>query len=469
MGEIYRATDDSLGRAVAVKVLSERYAQDESIRARFMREALAAARLSSQPNTVTIFDVGEHGDRPYIVMEYMSGGTLADRLKAEGPQAPGQVIRWLEHAAAALDRAHADGIVHRDVKPGNLLLDREGNVHVADFGIASAGGLDSFTKTGTVLGTAGYLSPEQAMGERTSPASDRYALGVVAFELLTGQRPFTSDSPTAEAAMHVNAQVPSVSELCEGLPPEIDEVFERAMAKDPESRYPTCADFVADLRHALEEAAGATSELPVVPPPAPAPAPPAEESNRVRSYPPARRQRSLTPLLAVAGILLLGGGAAAAIMLAGDDDGGGDTRAATTPELSVSVKTVTRPGTTIERVTTVRAQPPPPTEEPDPPATTAATTTAAPPSSASGVQLVDQSTGLIRAGRYSEALPIAQQALAKLDGSGQLYEAYAHFNVGKSLAELGRCSEALPHIDASEAIQGSRSDFRDVRAKCGAG
>src|SRR5439155_18544112 len=135
MGEIYRATDETLGRAVAVKVLAEPYAQDESIRERFTREALAAARLSSEPNTVTIYDVGEHDQRPYIVMEYLSGGTLGDILRKEGAQPPERVFAWLEQAGRALDAAHRHGVVHRDVKPGNLLLDREGHVHVADFGI----------------------------------------------------------------------------------------------------------------------------------------------------------------------------------------------------------------------------------------------------------------------------------------------------------------------------------------------
>ena len=138
MGEIYRATDDALGRAVAIKLLAERFAEDVSIRQRFTREALAAARLSGQPNTVTIFDVGEWHGRPFIVMEYLSGGSLDELLSREGAQPPRRALRSLGQAAAALDHAHANGIVHRDVKPGNLLLDRGGGVRVADFGIASA-------------------------------------------------------------------------------------------------------------------------------------------------------------------------------------------------------------------------------------------------------------------------------------------------------------------------------------------
>src|ERR671936_1325766 len=255
MGDIYRATDDTLGRAVAVKVLAERYAQDEAIRERFMREALAAARLSGEPNIVTIFDIGEWHERPFIVMEYLSGGSLDDRIQKDGAQQPGQALGWLEEAALALDAAHRNGVVHRDVKPANLLLDRDGDVHVADFGIASAAGLDSLTITGTVLGTAGYLSPEQARGEAATEASDRYALAVVAFELLSGRRPFENDSMTAEASAHVNTPVPSIYELCEHLPLELDPVFRKALAKNPDVRFPDCTEFVACLRQAVAEAA----------------------------------------------------------------------------------------------------------------------------------------------------------------------------------------------------------------------
>ena len=191
MGEIYLARDRDLGRQVAIKLLAERFAEDAELRQRFTREALMAARLSTHPNMVTIFDVGEFRSRPYIVMEYMAGGTLAEQA-AEGPIPAGRALAWLGQAADALDAAHAEGIVHRDVKPANLLLDERGEVHVADFGVArvldeSTSGL---TAPGTVLGTAGYISPEQAQGQPSTASSDLYSLGIVAFELLTGSRPF---------------------------------------------------------------------------------------------------------------------------------------------------------------------------------------------------------------------------------------------------------------------------------------
>ena len=253
MGDILLATDTRLDRSVVIKLLAERFAEDDEIRRRFTREALAAARLSSAPNTVTIFDVGETDEgRPFIVMEYLSGGSLEDRLR-KGPVPTEDALEWLGQAAVALDAAQAGGIVHRDVKPGNLLLDADGNVHVADFGVARATGLDSLTVAGTVLGTAGYLSPEQARGEQAGPASDRYALGVLAFELLTGERPYQRDTTAAEAAAHVHEPVPSIHDRNPSLPPALDRCFRRALAKDPARRFESNTAFVAALRDALAE------------------------------------------------------------------------------------------------------------------------------------------------------------------------------------------------------------------------
>src|ERR671937_924900 len=325
MGEIYAATDESLGRAVAIKVLHDRFAADESVRRRFMREALASARVSGEPNTVTIFDVGEWHGRPLIVMEYLSGGTLDERIADDGPQPVERALRWLEQAAEALDNAHRHGVVHRDVKPGNLLLDREDNVHVADFGIASAAGMDSLTATGTILGTAGYLSPEQAQGRRATSASDLYGLGVVAFELLTGDRPFRRESLTAEAAAHVNEPVPSASQRRPGLPREVDLVFQKALAKRPQHRYSSARAFVEALEEALR--APATQETVAMPVPAPPRAPVAT--------PTAARPARRWPLVA---LLLLLGALAGGILAFALTRGGSDHNAA--PLVRTVVKTV---------------------------------------------------------------------------------------------------------------------------------
>ncbi|MFL5944095.1 MAG: serine/threonine-protein kinase [Gaiellaceae bacterium] len=440
MGDIYRATDSSLGRDVAIKILAERYAEDASVRQRFTREALAAARLSAEPNTITIFDVGEHQGRPYIVMEYLAGGSLDDVLREGGPQPPEQALRWLEQAAAALDAAHVRGVVHRDVKPGNLLLDKEHNVHVADFGIASATDMDSLTMTGTVLGTAGYLSPEQAQGQRATPASDRYALAVVAFELLAGSRPFTGDSPTAEAAAHINAPVPSVAERS-GLPRALDAVFEHALAKDPTWRYNTCTEFVGALRAAFSHD---TRELAVVDD--------ATEYTRPLLRPPVRDRA--WPLLAA----LLAFGAVAGALLAYFLTRGGDEKAAPPPPTHVvtRVQTVTTQGRvrTVERpVTVTAATPTPPASSPSP------------SSGASGSSLNDAGFAKMRGGDYAGALPLLEQAVQKLTGTNTLTEAYAKYNLAYTRYHLGNCSGVLELLDSSESIQGHRSEIDRLRAQ----
>ena len=444
MGDIYRATDSLLGRAVAIKVLAARYAQDEAVRKRFTREALAAARLSGQSNIVTIFDVGEHNERPYIVMEYLSGGSLDDVLREGGPQPPGQVFTWLDQAGRALDAAHAEGVVHRDVKPANLLLDRDRNVHVADFGVASAAGIDSLTMTGTVLGTAGYLSPEEAQGERATPASDRYGLGVVAYELMTGSRPFEADSPTAEAAAHVNAPVPSVSRAT-GLPWELDAVFDRMLAKDPAQRYGTSADFVAALQAAFADAAGSTRELPVVAVPATTATRPLrgpEESVRV----PYRRRpgpsRAVWPLLAA--LLLLGGigGALLAYSLTR-----GDTKLARTTIVTHTERVTTQGQvTTVERPVTVTTSPSVPGG-----------------SSASGPALNNAGYAKMQAGDYAGALPLLELAVQKLQGTNSLDEAYADYNLASTRFQLGNCDGVLDLLDRSESIQGQRGAINSLR------
>jgi eukaryotic-like serine/threonine-protein kinase len=313
MGEVYRATDTALERTVAVKVLSDRYARQDDARARFRREALAAARLSATPNVVTVFDVAEHDGRPLIVMEYLEGGSVYERLRA-GRIPQGQALTWLEQAADALDRAHASGVVHRDVKPANLLLDRDGNVHVSDFGIASASGADMLTEPGTVLGTAGYLSLEQARGEPATSASDRYSLAVVAFELLTGRRPFGGDTPTTEAFAHVHASIPRVGGVDPTLPLALDSVFDSALAKDPSQRPGTARELVRRLREALDDApvtvAAPTKVL--------GPQPRVVRTRRVvRREHHARRQRGR--LAALVALVLLGLGLGAAALVAMGD------------------------------------------------------------------------------------------------------------------------------------------------------
>jgi eukaryotic-like serine/threonine-protein kinase len=442
MGQIFRARDRELDRDVAVKLLAERYAQDETLRHRFRREALAAARLSSNPNIVTIFDVAEHNGRPMIVMEYVEGGSLEEL--ADGPS-PGQVLAWLDEAAAALDAAHAAGVVHRDVKPGNLLLDGRGHVKVADFGVASAAGLDSFTQAGTILGTAGYLSPEQARGERAGPASDRYALAVVAYELLTGSRPFERGSPTAEATAHATTRVPSAHAMNPSLPRAFDRIFERALAKDPGNRYPTAAAFVADLRRELEE--DTPDSWTVL------------EHTTPRTIAPPPRPSSTRPLLiglVVLFALLAAGGILAAVLAT---RGGNQSGASGPPTV---VRTVTGPGRTVLQTVTVQ---PTPARAP----TTAPATAAV--SGSSGADLNNTAYAKMRAGDYAGALPLLEQAVQKLNGTGQIDEAYADFNLAYTRYQLGDCTDVLALLDRSQSIQGHRSEInhlrKDARKTCG--
>ena len=443
MGEVYRATDTLLGRPVAVKLLAQRYAADAEIRRRFTREALAAARLSADSAIVTIYDVGESAGRPFIVMEYVAGGSLADALRRGGPQPAERALAWLESTAKALDYAHAHGVVHRDVKPGNILLDEHDSIHVADFGVASAAGLDSFTQTGTILGTAGYLAPEQAQGRPAGPEADRYALGVVAFELLTGARPFETESPTVEAAAHVSSPVPSISSRGLGIPKEADDVLRRALAKDPSRRFRSCAEFVAALRDAYSASAGETRIVPAAPP-------------HAATAPPARKPRRL-PLVLGLLALVLAAGAIAGVLVAGGGSGDSATPPVTVTEQGTTVRehgtTVTEPGTTVRE--TVTAQPPP------------SSTRASASSSASGVSLANEGYAKLQTGDAAGALPLLQEAAAKLQGTGSLSEAYNDYNLAVALVRTQGCSQhVLQLLDASQSIQGHRKEIDQLRKAC---
>ena len=468
MGDIYRAHDRQLGRNVAIKVLAERFASESDVRGRFKREALTAARLSGHPHIVTIFDVGEWDDRPHIVMEYFSGGSLADRNR-RGPAPTADALDWLEQAADALDAAHEAGIVHRDVKPANLLFDARDELNVADFGIARV--LDQTTAgvtvPGTIMGTSGYIAPEQANGEPATAASDIYSLGAVAYELLTGVRPFQRRSATAEAAAHLHEPVPRASDKQPELATEVDEVFEHVLAKDPAERHATAGEFVADLRAAVEAGEQVTRLVaPAVPPGPPVVAAPPPSSA------PRRRSR-LLPLLAA--LLLVGGGALAAVLLTR----GGDQKQTevTRTVRAVSTMRVTTTGTTVVQPTTVNrtittpaappsapasppASPPPAVTPPSPPPPSAGR-----PSTAQASLLTDQAKAANEAGDYATGVSLGQQALRGLRGTGIPYEAYADYNYAVSLIGFGRCAQAIPYLDRSEQIQGHRSAIDSARAR----
>jgi eukaryotic-like serine/threonine-protein kinase len=262
MASVWCAEDGVLGRRVAIKLLSERFAGDDEAGRRFQREARTAARLSGHRNVITIYDVGEPrgADRggpsqAFIVMEYLAGGTVADAMRL-GPISRPNAARWVHETAAALDYAHGRGVLHRDIKPANLLLDHDRVVHVADFGIAQLTGDDTLGLEGQLLGTAAYLAPERARGKPTTDASDRYSLAVVAFELLTGQRPFSAERFAAQARQHIDVPAPQASRRNPTLPAAVDDVLARGMAKRPAERWPTCQEFADALETALAQPGG---------------------------------------------------------------------------------------------------------------------------------------------------------------------------------------------------------------------
>jgi serine/threonine protein kinase len=241
MGHVWEAEDTVLHRVVAIKMLSEGLSSEPTSAERFRREAQASAGLS-HPNVAGVFDYGEDDGTQFIVMELIEGETLAERIAREGRLDPAEATRIAVQVASALDTAHEAGIVHRDVKPGNVMLTPQGEVKVLDFGIAAAAG-PNLTATGFTIGTAAYLSPEQAAGERAIPASDVYSLGVVLYEMLAGRPPFAGETPVAVAAAHVSREVPSLIDQVPDLPPHVAHACEQALAKDPSARPPTAAAF----------------------------------------------------------------------------------------------------------------------------------------------------------------------------------------------------------------------------------
>jgi eukaryotic-like serine/threonine-protein kinase len=245
MANVYLAEDEDLGRRVAIKILSDRYASDDNFNERFRREAKSAASLS-HPNIVSIYDRGEADGLPYIAMEVIEGRTLKELVMTRGPLPIAQAVEYAKHILGALRFAHRHGIIHRDIKPHNVLLGAEDRVKVTDFGIARAGA-SQMTEVGSIMGTAQYLSPEQARGAPVAAPSDLYSAGVVLYEMLTGKTPFNGDTPIEIAMKHLNEAPRPPSELRSEIPAELDLIVLRALAKDPHDRYQSAEEFSEDL------------------------------------------------------------------------------------------------------------------------------------------------------------------------------------------------------------------------------
>ena len=254
MADVYLARDQLLDRSVAVKVLHQQFQSDTEFIDKFRREAQAAARLS-HPNIVNIYDVGVAGTTHYIVMEYVPGKTLKERIRQEGRLSVPEALHIAENIAGALSQAHASGLVHCDIKPHNILMMPDGSAKVADFGIARAVTESTMTYSGNVVGSVHYFSPEQAKGIMITPKSDVYSLGVVLYEMLTGQLPFTGETPVSIAMQHLQQEPRSVRELAPDIPPVVEAIVLRAMSKDPELR-PSSSELVMDLRQAEQMLSG---------------------------------------------------------------------------------------------------------------------------------------------------------------------------------------------------------------------
>jgi len=483
MASVWEAHDELLDRPVAIKVLASHLSEDDRARRRFAREARTAAGLSSHPHVVTIYDVAEYDGKSLIVMELLRGGTLADRLRAGDERsgdkraARGRIpyrvaLRWLEEAGDALDSAHELGVVHRDVKPANMLLDEKGRLAIGDFGIARLGLEDQITQTGQVLGTAAYLSPEQAMGEPATPASDRYALTVVAFELLTGSKPFAAENFAAQARAHVEDEPPLASERDIDVPLAADPVLARGMAKEPEERWESAGAMVRALDDALtapppRRRGTETTRVMGAPPRrggdgggggTTARPPRRGGDGGAGAAPPPRRRRGVGALIALAALLLVVAGAVALITSGGDGDPPADRTAqrdaerTATPDATRTAEATATPTPTAEEPAATATETPAPTEEP---------AQEAPPEkrkkpkkNKGGVPGNDPTALQLRAfelnnaGDHEQALAYAEKAVQLCAGSNAVSPcAYALFEYAKALRLTGNPTAAIAALE----------------------
>jgi len=329
MSTVYLARDETLDRAVAVKVMHREMSEQADQLERFRQEARAVAKLS-HPNVVAVIDAGEDGGHPYIVFEYVEGETLKQRIARIGALDPQEALAYAIEVARGLTVAHARNMVHRDIKPQNVLIDSEGRAKLTDFGISRQLEQDGMTATGRVLGTTDYVAPEQAMGHPVDPRSDVYSLGVVLYEMLIGQVPFHADSQVGVAMKHVNEELPDVQARRPEVSAAAALVVERATAKEPAERYQDVGEMIDDLSTALEvEAARAGSTT-------------GEATTVLEAVPPPKRKlssRARLPWAAVLLLALVGGGAIAAVLLISSGGGGGGALKGKGEKISISEAT----------------------------------------------------------------------------------------------------------------------------------
>ena len=345
MSNVYLAHDIILSRDVAIKILRYDLSNEEELHRRFQREALSATSLTN-PNIVSIYDVGEDGDMHYIVMEYIKGKTLKQYIQEFSPLSAARSVHIMKQLTSAIAHAHENGIIHRDIKPQNILMDEEGNVKITDFGIATSLGATSFTQTNSVIGTVHYLSPEQARGGVATMKSDIYALGIVFYELLTGELPFSGESAVSIALKHLQAETPSVREFDASIPQSVENIVLKATAKDQNHRYSNAEEMEEDLNTCLSLQRvnepkfmppvddGATKLIPIIKDPKPVPVPvqepstgiteqtvridskqPAEEEPKQSKPPKQKKKKKKWPLIVGLLVLLTIGAVVAAVLL----------------------------------------------------------------------------------------------------------------------------------------------------------
>ena len=480
MASVLLCQDERLDRLVAVKRLHAD--QPDDIERRFVREAKLGASLN-HPNLVSVFDTATDDEGVLIIMEYVQGEPLSRALR-RGPLAPERVARVASELGAALDHAHRHGVVHRDVKPGNVLLRDDGVTKLVDLGIATAAGHTRITRSGIVLGTASYMAPEQLEGREVGPAADIYALAAVCFEALAGERARPGRSPMEVAHTIATEPAPDLRERWAGAPPATAELLERAMARDPGRRPRTAGELGSRLRGTLEEppqgtaatrrmdrrtaggAAGSAVPAPHTAPPASGRSPTAPNGvsdrgaarrPRGRVVPSRRGDRSRVLPLALAGAIVAL--AVATIVIGFGSGGGGDpssqqdgARPAERPRASEQNRKKPKQRAESE-------QPAPQAEQPEQQAPAAPAPAPAPApeedqpeeeqtaasAPAEGARLNNQGFQLMSEGRYDEAIPILQQAVDSFpQGTSDLNYAYALFNLGQALRLAGRPEEAIP-------------------------
>jgi serine/threonine protein kinase len=495
MASVLLCEDERLGRQVAVKRLHSDSPVD--VEHRFNREAKLGASLN-HPNLVSVFDTTTDDEGVLIVMEYVDGEPLS-RMLRRGPLRPEEVVRMVRDLGDALDHAHAQGVVHRDVKPGNVLIRHDGLTKLADLGIATASDGTRITRSGTVLGTAAYMAPEQLDGGDAGPPADIYALAAIAFEALSGKKPREGRSPMEIAHKIATEGAPDLRDAWPNAPKDAAQVLQRGMAKDPRDRPDTAGELARELAAALETApeqtkktrflrreprrlaaaaaaggaaagaavgAGAAAAGPAAPdtngsstPPRGAAAadrePPTGPPGDTESHRSKGRRPSLTAVvLALVFIALAGAALAGSLISGGGDDGTPDSSADRTPAEPAQPKKKTRqPEAKKEQQQEEQASPAPAEEAPAP-----AEEQPASYDPARGAALNDEGFTMMGQGNYEGAIPVLQQAVDSFPpGTDDINYAYALYNLGKSLRKVGRFDEAIPLLE-------QRLQYSDQRA-----